>query len=68
MTPEQALAAATTNGAALLGMEKILGAIASGYYADIVAVEGDPLSDIDAIINHVKWVMKGGSVVVDRSK
>ena len=68
MTPEQALATATTNGAALLGMEKSLGCVAPGYYADIVAVDGDPLSDIDVVINHVKWVMKGGSVVVDRSK
>ena len=68
MTPEQALATATTNGAALLGMEKSLGCVAPGYYADIVAVEGDPLSDIDIVINHVKWVMKGGSVVIDRSK
>jgi len=68
MSPEQALTAATTNCAALLGMEKSLGAIAPGFYADITAVEGDPLSDIDVVINHVKWVMKGGSVVVDWSK
>lgn len=68
MTPEQALATATTNAAALLGMENSLGRLAPGYYADIVAVEGDPLSDIDVVINHVKWVMRGGSVVVDRSK
>jgi imidazolonepropionase-like amidohydrolase len=68
MTPEQALATATTNGAALLGMEKSLGCVAPGFYADIVAVEGDPLSDIDVLINHVKWVMKGGAVVVDRTK
>ena len=44
MTPEQALAAATTNGAALLGMEKSLGAVAPGYFADMVAVEGDPFA------------------------
>jgi imidazolonepropionase-like amidohydrolase len=68
MTPEQALATATTNAAALLGMEKSLGRVAPGYHADIVAVDGDPLSDIDVVINHVKWVMKGGSVVVDRSR
>src|SRR5262252_8662673 len=67
MTPEQALATATTNAAALLGMEKSLGQLAPGYYADIVAVEGDPLSDIDIVISHVRWVMKAGSVVVDRS-
>ena len=67
MTPGQALATATTNGAALLGMEKELGAIAPGYYADIVAVEGDPLTDIEAVISRVRWVMKGGRVVVDRA-
>jgi imidazolonepropionase-like amidohydrolase len=68
MTPEQALASATTNGAQLLGKEKELGAVAPGYFADVVAVEGDPLADINVIINHVKWVMKGGAVVVDRTK
>lgn len=67
MTPAQALAAATTNGAALLGMEKNLGAIAPGYFADIVAVEGDPLTDIGAVVRGVRWVMKGGRVVVDKS-
>ena len=67
MTPAQALAAATTNGAALLGMEKDLGTVAPGYFADIVAVEGDPLADINVAINGVRWVMKGGKVVVDRT-
>lgn len=66
MTPAQALATATTNGAALLGMEKKLGAIAPGYFADLVAVEGDPLADIRVVIDRVRWVMKGGRVVVDR--
>ncbi|HET9253113.1 MAG TPA: amidohydrolase family protein [Candidatus Eisenbacteria bacterium] len=67
MTPAQALATATVNGAALLGMEKELGAIAPGYYADIVAVEGDPLTDIEAVVSRVRWVMKDGEVVVDRT-
>ena len=66
MTPAQALATATTNGARLLGLEKSLGAIASGYFADIVAVEGDPLWDIGSITRGVRWVMKGGKVVVDK--
>jgi imidazolonepropionase-like amidohydrolase len=66
MTPEQALATATSNGAALLGMEKTLGAVAPGYFADIVAVEGDPLKDIGAVTRNVRWVMKGGKVAVDR--
>jgi imidazolonepropionase-like amidohydrolase len=68
MTPEQALAAATTNGAALLGMERSLGAVQPGFLADIIAVEGDPLSNIDVVINNVKWVMKGGTVVIDKTK
>jgi imidazolonepropionase-like amidohydrolase len=64
MTPEQALSTATTNAAELLGKEKELGAVAPGYLADLVAVEGDPLSDINVALNNVKWVMKGGAVVV----
>ena len=68
MTPQQALATATTNAATLLGKENELGAIAPGYYADVVAVEGDPLADINAVINSVRWVMKGGAVVVDKTK
>jgi imidazolonepropionase-like amidohydrolase len=68
MTPKQALATATTNAATLLGKENELGAIAPGYYADVVAVEGDPLADINAVINSVRWVMKGGAVVVDKTK
>jgi len=67
MTPEQALQTATVNGAALLGKERELGAVAAGYFADLVAVEGDPLADINVTLNHVKWVMKGGEVVVDKT-
>ena len=65
MTPAQALRSATTVGASLLGMSDSLGAIAPGYYADIVAVEGDPLADIRAVSRRVVWVMKDGRVVVD---
>jgi imidazolonepropionase-like amidohydrolase len=68
MTPEQALRTATGNAAELLGKEKELGAVAPGYFADLVAVDGDPLTDINVVLNHVKWVMKGGEVVVDKSK
>jgi imidazolonepropionase-like amidohydrolase len=67
MTPEQALRTATTNAAALLGKPNELGAVAPGYYADLVAVEGDPLSNIDVAIQNVRWVMKAGSVVVDKT-
>jgi imidazolonepropionase-like amidohydrolase len=68
MTPEQALQTATGNAAALLGKEKELGAVASGYVGDLVAVEGDPLADINVVINSVKWVMANGEVVVDKTK
>jgi len=68
MTPEQALRTATTNAAELLGKEKELGAVAPGYFADLVAVQGDPLADIDVVLKNVKWVMKGGSVVMDHTK
>ncbi len=66
MTPAQALAAATTSPAAMLGQEKNLGALAPGFFADVVAVEGDPLADISVVIGKVRWVMKAGAVVVDR--
>lgn len=68
MTPEQALRTATTNAAELLGKEKELGAVAPGYFADLVAVEGDPLADINVAINNVRWVMKAGAVVADKAK
>jgi imidazolonepropionase-like amidohydrolase len=51
----------------MLGMENSLGALAPGYYADIVAVEGDPLRDIQVVIEHVKWVMKAGQVEVNHT-
>jgi len=67
MTPAQALATATTIPAALLGHERDLGALAPGYFADIVAVDGDPLADVNVVINNVRWVMKGGTIVVDKT-
>jgi len=67
MTPAEALATATTTAAALLGKDSELGAVAPGYLADLVAVDGDPLKDIGAVIDQVVWVMKAGAVVVDRT-
>jgi len=68
MTNEQALQTATVNQAEMLGMEKSLGSVAPGYFADIVALDGDPLADINVVLKDVRWVMKGGSVVVDKTK
>ena len=61
MTPVQAIRAATTTSAEMLGMQNDLGAIAAGKYADIVAVKGDPLSDI-SLLQKIDFVMKGGEV------
>jgi len=68
MTPEQALQTTTRNAATLLGKENELGAVAPGYLADLVAVGGDPLADINVALHNVKWVMKSGDVVVDKTK
>ncbi|HET7219972.1 MAG TPA: amidohydrolase family protein, partial [Vicinamibacterales bacterium] len=66
MTPEQALKSATLTGAELLGQEKLLGRVQPGFAADLVAVDGDPLKDIAVLRNGVRWVMKDGTVAVDR--
>jgi imidazolonepropionase-like amidohydrolase len=64
MTPAQALATATTTAADLLDQKQRLGRIAPGFAADIVAIEGKPLENIDDVITGVRWVMKDGIVVV----
>lgn len=66
MSPTQALATATTTPAALLGMGDRLGRVAPGYLADLVAVTGDPTIDVRALFTGVNWVMKAGTVVVER--
>ena len=58
----EAIQAATRNAAEALGREKDVGAIAVGRYADIVAVDGDPLADV-AELAGVNVVIKGGTVV-----
>jgi imidazolonepropionase-like amidohydrolase len=62
MTPWQALATATVNAAAMLGQEGVIGTIAPGARADIVALAEDPLRDITAT-ERVAFVMKDGIVV-----
>ena len=62
MTPMQAILAATVNAADLLGWKDRVGTIEPGKYADLIAVTGDPLSDIRAL-ETVGFVMKGGEVV-----
>ena len=61
MTPLAALQADLLNGAKLLGWEAQIGALKPGYFADVIAVQGNPLQDISAT-EHVAFVMKGGVV------
>jgi imidazolonepropionase-like amidohydrolase len=62
MTPQQAIRAATENAARLIGWEDRVGKIAPGYYADMIAVAGDPFVDIKQL-QHVIFVMKGGEII-----
>jgi imidazolonepropionase-like amidohydrolase len=61
MAPIDALRAATINGAELQGRTKDIGTIEPGKFADVIAVEGDPLADI-TVMEKVAFVMKGGEV------
>jgi len=63
MTPMQAIQSATSNAADLLGQSDNLGSVAPHHFADLIAVEGDPLADIGAAVNNVRGVMKGGKVL-----
>jgi imidazolonepropionase-like amidohydrolase len=61
MTPMRAIQSATTVAAESLGLVGETGAVAPGYFADVIAVEGDPLEDI-SVLENVVFVMKGGRV------
>jgi imidazolonepropionase-like amidohydrolase len=62
MTPLQAIQSATTAAAELLGWPDRVGSVEKGYYADLIAVPGDPLQDVRAL-ERPSFVMKGGSVI-----
>jgi imidazolonepropionase-like amidohydrolase len=61
LTPLQAIQAATVNDADLLGWSDKIGVVEPNHYADIIAVDGDPLQDVTTL-ERVKFVMKGGVV------
>ena len=61
MTPAQAIRAATSSAADLIGRSNDVGTIEPGKYADIIAVQSDPMADVRAL-EHVDFVMKGGTV------
>ena len=62
MTPLQSIQAATVNAADLIGWTDRVGAIEPGKFADIIAVQGDPLADVH-VLENVHFVMKGGEVI-----
>ena len=64
MTPAQAIRAATSSAADLIGRSKDVGTIEAGKFADMIAVNADPLSDVRTL-EHVDFVMKSGVVYKD---
>ncbi|HLY61075.1 MAG TPA: amidohydrolase family protein [Terriglobia bacterium] len=65
MSPLSAIQAATLNASDLLGWQDKVGTLESGKFADLIAVDGDPLQDV-SLLENVKFVMKGGIVVLER--
>ena len=61
MTPMQAVQSATIRAAELLGRELVLGRLATGFSADLIAIEGDPLAD-QKLFEKVAFVMKDGEI------
>jgi imidazolonepropionase-like amidohydrolase len=64
LPPLEVIRAATVNAAELMGWQEDIGALEPGHYADVIAVDGDPFTDI-TVLQRVKFVMKGGAVVKD---
>jgi imidazolonepropionase-like amidohydrolase len=64
MSPMEAIRSATTRAAEMLDSSGQIGVIATGAYADVIAVPGDPLRDIKEL-GHVQFVMKDGKVFKD---
>ncbi len=62
LSPMDAIRSATLNAAQLLGQERDLGSIAVGKFADLIAVEGDPLQNVE-LLRDVRGVIKGGKVM-----
>jgi imidazolonepropionase-like amidohydrolase len=62
LSPLEIIRAATLNGAELLGLKDKVGALQPGMAADLIAVDGDPLTDITAL-EKVRFVMKAGQVI-----
>jgi imidazolonepropionase-like amidohydrolase len=64
MPAAEVLRASLLNGARLLGLQDLIGQLKTGFYADVIAVPGDPLQDI-SVLKRVSFVMKNGIVYKD---
>ena len=62
LPPLAAIQSATVNAADLLGWSDRVGTLEPGKFADLVAVDGDPIADVHTL-EHVRFVMKGGEVI-----
>ena len=64
----EAILTSTKTAAEALGLEKKIGTLEQGKFADLIAVSANPLDDISVLQNKedIKFIMKEGSVVVDR--
>jgi len=67
MPAAEVLRASLLNGARLLGLQDLIGQLKAGFYADVIAVPGDPLQDI-SVLKRVSFVMKNGIVYKDAAK
>jgi imidazolonepropionase-like amidohydrolase len=67
MSPAKAIQTATSVAAEMMGWQDRIGSVEKGKFADIIAVSGDPLQDITEL-ERVKFVMKGGQVIVGETK
>jgi imidazolonepropionase-like amidohydrolase len=67
MTPAQAIRAATSEAAQLMGWQDRVGSVQAGKFADLVAVAGDPIADITEL-EHMQFVMKDGHVFKNELK
>jgi imidazolonepropionase-like amidohydrolase len=62
LPPLAAIQAATVNAADLLGWSDRVGTLEPGKFADIVALDGDPVADVSTL-EHIRFVMKGGEII-----
>ena len=67
MSPMDAIKSATSRAAVMLDMEGQIGVVAPGAFADIIAMDGDPLRDIK-VLGTVPFVMKDGKVFKNEAK